>query len=279
VAKAAQEPSHDEQSPTFVPDVCHALRATFARLRKDASERGKDDVGSLLLDSVQCLQILRVLLTPPSIRQVHASRPSVFDTAAQRGVHNDRCSSHGAFGVATWNISGGQSSAQAPSTWTAVDQNASVIKEINRWTADILALQECESGEPYEGLIPQYKFLGAAEAHRGCVQLYVRIQEGLHAEGIRDESFAVHPVVQATLKLDTVVGEVQRHWRVLAIQLPHGPDKLARRKILDVFVPSADLDDGVLLLGDFNAVDAEVRSFCVSKALTHVAYSGPTWGA
>ena len=40
VAKAAKESCHDEKSPTFVPDVCHALRATFAKLRKDASERG-----------------------------------------------------------------------------------------------------------------------------------------------------------------------------------------------------------------------------------------------
>ena len=111
------------------------------------------------------------------------------------------------------------------------------------------------------------------------MQLYVRIQEGLHAEGIRDESFVGHPVVQATLKIDTVVGELQRQWRVLAVHLPHGQDKLARRRILDVFVPSADLDDAVLLLRDFNAVDEEVRSFCVSEALTHVAYSGSTWGA
>ena len=51
VAKAARETSHDETSPTFIPGVCHALRATFARLRKDAGERGKDDVGMLLVDS------------------------------------------------------------------------------------------------------------------------------------------------------------------------------------------------------------------------------------
>ena len=63
VAKVAKETCHDEKSPTFVPDVCQALRATFARLRKDAGERGKDDVGMLLIDSDQCLQVLRLLLT------------------------------------------------------------------------------------------------------------------------------------------------------------------------------------------------------------------------
>ena len=217
--------------------MCHALRATFARLRKDAGERGKDDVGMLLVDSGQCRQVLKILLTPPSIRQVHAPLPNVFDAAAQRGGRcDDRYRLHGAFGIATWNISGGQSSAQAPSTWTAVDQKAAVIREIKRWDADIFSLQECESPEPYEDLIIQYKFLGAAEAHRGYVQLYVRIREGFHAEVIRAENLAGHPVVQATLSIDTGVAKVQRHWRILAVHLPHGQEKAARRKILDVFV-------------------------------------------
>ena len=44
-------------------------------------------------------------------------------------------------------------------------------------------------------------------------------------------------------------------------------------------MPSADSDDAVLLLGDLNAVDEEVRSLCVSKALKSVAYFGLTWGA
>ena len=76
----------------------------------------------LLVDSAQCLQVLRFLLTPPSILKVQVVMPNVFDAAAQRGVKiSDRYISHGAFWIATWNISGGQSSAQAPSTWTAVD--------------------------------------------------------------------------------------------------------------------------------------------------------------
>ena len=60
VALAAKEPSHDEKSPTFVPDVCQSLRATFAWLRKDAGERGVDDVGKLVIDSAKCLQVLRL---------------------------------------------------------------------------------------------------------------------------------------------------------------------------------------------------------------------------
>ena len=152
VAQAAKEPSHNEKSPTFVPDVCQSLRATFAWLRKDAGERGVDDVGKLVIDSAKCLQVLRLLLTPPSIRQVPVSLPSVFAATAQRGVKSDdRYSSHGAFVIATWNISGGQSSAQAPSSWVAIDQKAAVIKEINQWNADIFALHECESSDPYDG--------------------------------------------------------------------------------------------------------------------------------
>ena len=53
VANAAKVSSHDEKSPTFVPDVCQALRATFAKLRKDAGERAKNDVGMVLNDSAE----------------------------------------------------------------------------------------------------------------------------------------------------------------------------------------------------------------------------------
>ena len=139
--------------------------------------------------------------------------------------------------------------------------------------------QECESREPYEGLITQYKFLGAAEAHRGYVQLYVRIREGFHAEVVRDENLARNPVVKARLRFETRVAHAQRHWKILAVNLPHGHENKSRRMILDNFVPTSDREDAVLLLGDFNAVDEEVRSFCVSKVLTAVTYSGPTWGA
>jgi endonuclease/exonuclease/phosphatase (EEP) superfamily protein YafD len=205
---------------------------------------------------------------------------SVFEAAATRGVKSDdRYATHGAFRIATWNVSGGQCSAQAPSSWTLADQKAAVIKEINRWNADILALQECEGSEPYEGLIRQYKFLGAAEAHRGYVHLYVRTRQGLQAERIFETSSVGNPVVQAKLSFGTGVVDVQQHWRILAVHLPSGQEQTSRRKILDVFLPSADSDDAVLLLGDLNAVDEEVRSLCVSKAFKSVAYSGPTWGA
>ena len=105
VAQAAKEQGHDEKSPTFVPDVCHALRATFARLRKDAGERAVADVSKLLIARPQCHEILRTLLTPPSLRQADASLPSAAAAPVQRsGNSHDRNVSQGALVIATWNV-------------------------------------------------------------------------------------------------------------------------------------------------------------------------------
>ena len=123
---------------------------------------------------------------------------------------DDRYSSCGAFVIATWNISGGQSSAQAPKSWVPIDQKAAVIKEIIRWNADIFSLQECESSDAYDAFIPQYTFLGAAAAHCGYVHVYVRLRKGFLAETILEKSLLGHPVVQATLTLET--GVVKRRF-------------------------------------------------------------------
>ena len=230
VAQAAKEQGHDDKFPTFVPDVCYSLRATFACLRKDAGERAVADVSKLLADRPQCLQVLRTLLIPPSLRHAQASSPSVSAGAAHRsGNGADRNISQGALTIATWNVSGGQSSAQAGSTtWKAVDQNAAIVNEILRWNADIFALQECEGSEPYDAVLGRhYKFLGAAGAHRGYVQLYVRIRDGLHAQVARGEDLHGQPFVQASLRVD--VEGVQRHWRIVAVHLPSGEEKNAEK--------------------------------------------------
>ena len=280
VAQAAKEQGHDDKSPTFVPDVCHSLRATFARLRKDAGERAVADVSKLLADRPQCLQVLRTLLTPPSLRHAQVPLPCSAAGAVQRSGNGvNRNISEGALAIATWNVSGGQTSVQAGSTtWKAGDQHAAIVKEILRWNADIFALQECESSEPYDAVLGrQYKFLGAAGAHRGYVQLYVRIRDGLHAEVARGESLHGQPVVQASLRVD--VAGVQRHWRIVAVHLPPGDAKSARRTILEAFVSTSDSDDGVLFLGDLNAGDEEVQALCRHRKLSIASYVGSTWGA
>ena len=162
--------------------------------------------------------------------------------------------------------------------WKAVDQNAAIVNEILRWNADIFALQECEGSEPYDAVLGRhYKFLGAAGAHRGYVQLYVRIRDGLHAQVARGEDLHGQPVVQASLRVD--VEGVQRHWRIVAVHLPSGEEKSARRKILESLVITSERDDGVLLLGDLNAGDEEVQALCRSRKLSIASYVGPTWGA
>ena len=88
----------------------------------------------LLCDSEQCLQILRIMLSPPTLRQAGGPGPSAFGLSGRCCGKSEDCdNSHGVFKIATWNISGGQSSAQAPSSWTAVDQKIAVVQEIRRW--------------------------------------------------------------------------------------------------------------------------------------------------
>ena len=83
VAEAAKEPGHQQGSETFVPDVSNALRATFASLRKDAGERAVVDVANLLAEPLQCRQVLRTFLTPPSLRQEQPSLPTALPSAGQ----------------------------------------------------------------------------------------------------------------------------------------------------------------------------------------------------
>ena len=88
------------------------------------------------------------------------------------------------------------------------------------------------------------------ERIRGYVQLYVRIRDGLHAQVARGEDLHGQPVVQASLRVD--VEGVQRHWRIVAVHLPSGDEKSARRKILESLVTTSDSGDEVLLFGDLN---------------------------
>ena len=84
--------------------------------------------------------------------------------------------------VATWNIAGGQRSAQAPDAFNAQDQRAAVMAEVMRWGGassggcDIIALQECEAEAGYEELLGRYALAGCAltREKRGYVHLYVR---------------------------------------------------------------------------------------------------------
>ena len=75
--------------------------------------------------------------------------------------------------AATWNVSGGQKSDQAPATWLPADQRNALVNEVLRWECDVVALQEVEFEGPFERLMHRYSHVGSSRSHRGFVHLYV----------------------------------------------------------------------------------------------------------
>ena len=67
VASVAQESFMDISSEAFVPDLGRALRAAFAKFRKELGERGFRDVDRLLEDAASCRSALRSLFTVPAL--------------------------------------------------------------------------------------------------------------------------------------------------------------------------------------------------------------------
>ena len=71
--------------------------------------------------------------------------------------------------VLTWNISAApgcrNKSAKAPEGWTGRDNLERVQQEVLRWSADVVALQECPSAEALAQLGSKYVFVGASAAH------------------------------------------------------------------------------------------------------------------
>ena len=108
--------------------------------------------------------------------------------------------------VATWNTAGGHRSAQAPVGYGEKDQRAALMEELRRWGkvygCDVIALQECESSEPYTELLARYELAGVAEAPetRGWVHVYVR-------RGLSYTRVAQGAVPCVALRIDAAVGD------------------------------------------------------------------------
>ena len=66
VACVAEEKALDPASDSFVPDVSHVLRAVFAFLRKEVSERGLHDVVGVLGEPGMCRKVLGMFGAVPS---------------------------------------------------------------------------------------------------------------------------------------------------------------------------------------------------------------------
>ena len=248
----------DSQAESFVPDVSHVLRTTFARFREKLDERGRRDVEELLRDEASCRSVLHGFGVVPSLTArregagaaaaggssgavAGASVAARVGAAAGQGALG-RSGGGGVVRVATWNIAGGHQSSQAPKTWSQRDQRAAVCAEVLRWRAafqcDVAALQECEDGSAMGELGAEFVLVGSAEAKdtRGHVHLYVR--RGVEARCL--EAGAGEPCVAASVKVPGREAEVC----VVAVHLPSGDKAVARRGVLERVVDRVAPDDG-----------------------------------
>ena len=73
--------------------------------------------------------------------------------------------------AATWNVCGGNQSAQAPAAWVQADQRNELVKEVLRWGCDVVSLQEVEAEIPLTRLLECYSHVGSSASHRGFVHL------------------------------------------------------------------------------------------------------------
>ena len=183
--------------------------------------------------------------------------------------------------VASWNIAGGQRSAEAPARFSEQDQRAAVMAEICRWHksygCDVIALQECEFAEGYEELLQTHEIIAAAEAQasRGFVQVYVR--RGLRAERLGMEHG--DPCVCVRLLLECSSGKPET-LVVVAVHLPCGDASGVRERVVrNAWSKKDSRHEDWMLVGDFNADDAEVDALTKSFRLREARYSGVSWAA
>ena len=287
VARAAEETALDPESDSFVSDVTHVLRAVFAFLRREVAERGVRDVSAVLDERGMCRKVLNMLGVVPSAA---AKGPAVGTWAAgppaPRGL--SMASQAGAAAdervlrVATWNIAGGHKSGKAPDTWTDADQRAAVFQEVLRWEqihkCDVVALQECEDAAACPEMVDKYVLAGsaAARANRGYVHLYVR-------KGVDFEACTMvgdKPAVAAHVKYPGGgAGGPCKSVVLVAVHLPSGDQSQLRKQCVEAAVASRGPGAGeVVVVGDMNAQDDEVRELCDKARLLEARYHGCSWG-
>ena len=258
----------DRGSQTFVSDFLLVLRAVFAKLRTEAAAQALTDMNEYVVGE-EARKLLSMFGEVPCLRSTLATQQSV---GAVRDVKDA-----GAviLKAATWNICGGQKSAQAPESWLLADQANEVVKEVFRWDADVVSLQEVLSDEPVERLLHRYNHVGSSGSHRGFVHLYV--SKNLT---IVDCKCDRPGVVLCRLRLKTAVDDVESSMMIAAVHLPSGIEQAMVRSRSSVFAEvSRDSEDtGVLILGDMNCKDEEAADVCKKNCLREACYAGSSWG-
>ena len=178
VARHAGVAAMDSEAPSFVADVRGALACTFAALRREADESGVREVFAYLSSRRACERVLGLLVTRPSVSSVPNAAGSLavsYEGQAERGPEGMTD-----LRLLTWNVSEARGvrtrSVQAPDTWTEAENREAVQREVLRWDADVVALQECPSARALPMLVAdRYRLVGSSrETHAGFVHLYVR---------------------------------------------------------------------------------------------------------
>ena len=268
VQEVAGQTFLDRGSPTFVPDFLLVLRAVFAKLRTEAAAKALTDMKDYVVGE-ECRKLLSMFGEVPCLR-------STLTTQQSAGVVRDVKDAEAVIlKAATWNISGGQKSAQAPESWLLADQANEVVKEVLRWDADVVALQEVLSDEPIERLLHRYNHVGSSGSHRGFVHLYV--SKNLT---IVDCKCDRPGVVLCRLRLKSVRDDVESIMMIVAVHLPSGIEQAVVKTRSSVFaeVSRASEDTGVLILGDMNCKDEEAADVCKKNFFREACYAGSSWG-
>ncbi len=163
--RAGQVPL-DRSSPTFVPDMFAVFTSVFAKLRTEFAARTLTDVREYVVGE-ESRKVLSMFGEVPRLRGALPARQTV---TVVRGVQD---AGSVILKAATWNVSGGQKSDQAPATWLLADQRNALVNEVLRWECDVVSLQEVEFEGPLERLMHRYSHVGSSRSHRGFVHLYV----------------------------------------------------------------------------------------------------------
>ncbi|MCP4861774.1 MAG: AAA family ATPase, partial [Planctomycetes bacterium] len=274
VQRQAGQTSLDFESATFLPDCFVVFACVFMHLRQEAGGRALSDLSSYVVRD-EAKKLLSMFGVVPSMRSsgggvlggtlgnVRHDRPSGSEGAAQKLMT-----------AATWNVSGGRRSAQAPESWSSADQAAALEHEVLRWDCDLVALQEVSSPEALESLQPWYNFVGASRSHCGFVQLYLR--KKLEFSDVQKD---VEGVLACKVLVRSSSEDSGKDMTVAAVHLPSGMSKApARSRILSRLAQEAE-ESGVLILGDTNCKDDEALEVCKKSGLHEACYSGCSWGA
>ena len=259
----------DRGSETFVSDFFFVLKAVFAKLRTEAAARGLTDVKECVVGE-DARALLKMFGEVPCMRSTSTAQSSA-DVA--RHVKDAGVS---ILKAVTWNISGGQKSAQAPDSWLLADQGNEVVKEILRWGGDVVALQEVMSEQPMERLLTTYNHVGSSGSHRGFVHLYTS-KEIVFSDVRCDRPGVVLCKLQWACDGD----DAKRSMTVSAVHLLPGLAPIAVRSRSNALSEISQLSDnrGLLILGDMNCKDDEAAQVCRTCNLKEACYAGSSWGS